>query len=97
MLAQLDIWGGGLGRPAQVAQCVLVWAPAGQAKVWPRIIEQSRRLGIIAEALRQPASLPWLAVALTPASATLPRDTLMALADLERCWAWAVLDQITPA
>jgi hypothetical protein len=90
-LAQLDVWS---GPAAQVAQAVIVWTPEGEAKVWPRIVDQSRRMGIIAAQLRKPDSVPWLAVALTPAAALLSADTLMALADLERCWAWAVLEGV---
>lgn len=90
--AQLDIWS---GPTTQAAQAVLVWTPEAEAKVWPRIIDQSRRMGVIAAQLRKPAGLPWLAVALTPAAALLPRETLMALGDLERCWAWAVLEDRT--
>lgn len=88
-LAQLDVWA---ISPVQVAQAVLVWTQAGEEKVWPRIVDQTRHMCIIAGTLRKPVSLPWLAVALTPAAVMMPPDTLMALADLERCWAWAVLD-----
>lgn len=94
--AQLDVWTGP-HLPAQVAQAVLVWTSAAADRIWPRIVAQSRALGIAAGLLRRPAQLPWLAVALTPAAAALPPDTLMALGDLERCWAWAVLETVSPS
>jgi hypothetical protein len=90
-LAQLDIWSAP-PNAHQVAQAVLVWTPEAEARVWPRVLDQSREAGIIAAVLRKPASIPWLAAAITQAATVLDPDTLMALADLERCWAWAVLE-----
>ena len=38
-----------------------------------------------------PASLPWLAVLLTPSIITLPKASILALGDFERCLAWALI------
>lgn len=86
--ARLDIF----APHAQVAHAVLVWTPGEDARLWPQLLEQARSSGLIAGTLHKPTTLPWLAATLTPGAATLPIDTLMALGDLERCWAWAVLE-----
>lgn len=70
----------------------LAWTEDAADAAWPSVIALARDSGVIAPALHLPP-LPWLAVMLAPVCATLPPQTLMFLADFERCWAWAVLEK----
>lgn len=89
--AQLEVCVGPQETP--VVHAVVVWSAAAEARIWPRILDQTRQAGLIATRLDKPSAPPWLAAALLPASASLPQETIMALGDLERCWAWAVLSE----
>lgn len=80
------------GRHGAVIAALLAWEAEAAARAWPAIIALARHGGVIAPEVRMPKTLPWLAVSLAPIAMVLTRDELMALADFERCWAWAVLE-----
>lgn len=88
--AVLTIWH---SPRASVAMAVLCWEQQAADETWPALVNGGRNEGITPAMLRCPESLPWLAVVLTPNAAQLSPEDLAALADLERCWAWAVLDK----
>jgi hypothetical protein len=79
------------GQVALVA--VLAWEPAGAQTSWGAILSLARDGAAIATVLRQPDHLPWLAVTMAMPSATLSPEQLIMLGDLERCLAWAILEE----
>lgn len=44
-----------------------------------------------------PVSLPWHAIILMPGIASLDKDTILMLGDIERCLAWAIITTAQPA
>jgi hypothetical protein len=78
-----------LGRPA-AELCTVCWGAERSAEAWPRVLgtvpaETTRR------APAGPPPVPWLAVLTLPPLHALPVDTVLRLADLERCLAWALI------
>ncbi len=70
----------------------LAWSQDAADALWPTLIEMVRDAGAAHSVLRRPDHLPWLAVALTPATVMLGREKIGMLGDLERCLAWAILE-----
>lgn len=77
---------------------VLAWQQDAAEAVWPSFFELARSQSAslataLPPALAMPASLPWLAVHITPVFAFLRPPVMVAIGDLERCLAWAILCQ----
>jgi hypothetical protein len=79
-----------LGRPPAELGTVC-WSVTRSAEAWPRVLRTMR-----AEAATRPPvdppPVPWLAVLTLPPLHALPVGTVLQLADLERCLAWALIE-----
>lgn len=95
---QIDQDGTGATRPSKrpVLMAFAAWMPAMSADAWSQVRQADavhrRWLPSAPPLPATPPPLPWLTVFVTPAMTTLLPEEQMALGDLGRCLAWALIE-----
>lgn len=80
-----------IGEPAAV-WCGVCWDELRSSDAWMAVLALAQQSGVAHAPDSRPA-IPWLAVLTTPVMFTLPPEQIMMLGDMERCLAWAIIEQ----
>lgn len=80
-----------IGEPAAV-WCGVCWEEERSREAWEAMLALAHQSGVTQAPGSRPP-VPWLAVLTLPAMFTLPPEQVMMLGDMERCLAWAVIEQ----